>query len=307
MGRVPDLTVEIAGVVFPNPVLLASGTAGYGEEFEELIDLARIGGISVKGTSPEAIEGNPPPRIFPTPSGMLNAIGLENVGVERFVSEKMPFLRKSNCPVIVNVFGFTMDDYVTVVRKLNDCVGIAAYELNISCPNTEKGGMVFGSSSEATRELVGRVAAAAARPIFVKLSPNVTDIAEIAVAAEASGADALTVANTYLAMAIDSESFEPRVRNVTAGLSGPAIRPITLRLVYQCAQAVKIPIFGLGGIESGADAVEYLLAGASAVQVGTASFRDPAGPIRIIDELTRFLNRKGLDSVRELVGKVKIS
>ena len=307
MGRVPDLTVEIAGVVFPNPVLLASGTAGYGEEFEHLIDFGRIGGISVKGTSPEPIEGNLPPRLFPTPSGMLNAIGLQNVGVERFVSEKMPFLRKSGCPVIVNVFGFIIDDYLRVVRKLNDCAGIAAYELNISCPNTEKGGMVFGSSSDATRELVGRVAAAASRPVFVKLSPNVTDIAGIAVAAEEAGADALTVAKTYLAMAIAPESFEPRVRNVTAGLSGPAIRPITLRLVYQCAQAVRIPIFGLGGIESGADAVEYLLAGASAVQVGTASFKDPSGPARIVDELSRFLKRKGFGSVRELVGKVKLS
>lgn len=307
MDRVPDLSVEIAGVVFPNPVLLASGTAGYGEEFDRLIDLGRVGGISVKGTSPEPIEGNPPPRLFPTPSGMLNAIGLQNVGVDRFVAEKMPFLRRAGCPVIVNVFGFTVEDYLTVIRKLNTCDGIAAYELNISCPNTDSGGMMFGASREATRELVGRSTEAASRPLFVKLSPNVTDIAEMAVAAEGAGADALTVANTYLAMAIDPESFQSRIGNVTAGLSGPAIRPITLRLVYQCAAAVRIPIFGLGGIESGTDAVEYLLAGASAVQVGTATFKDPGASIRVIEELEKFMKRKGLASIRDLVGKLRVS
>jgi dihydroorotate dehydrogenase (NAD+) catalytic subunit len=307
MGRVPDLTVEIAGVVFPNPVLLASGTAGYGEEFDGLIDLGRVGGISVKGTSPDPIEGNPPPRLFPTASGMLNAIGLQNVGVDRFISEKMPFLRSTGCRVIVNVFGSSVEDYLTVIRKLNDCDGIAAYELNISCPNTEEGGMVFGTSADATRSLVGRAHDMASRPVFVKLSPNVTDIAEMAVVAEGAGADALIIANTYLAMAIDPETFEPRIQNVTAGLSGPVIRPITVRLVYQCRQAVKIPIMGVGGIQSGADAVEYFLAGASAVQVGTASFKDPAASIRVIDELTRFLTRKGLGSIRDLVGKVKIS
>ena len=307
MGRVPDLTVEIAGVVFPNPVMLASGTAGYGEEFESLIDLGRVGAISVKGTSPQPIEGNPPPRLFPTPSGMLNSIGLQNVGVDRFVSEKMPFLRKAGCPVIVNVFGFTVEDYLAVIRKLNDCNGIVAYELNISCPNTEEGGMVFGTSADATRKLVGSAREASSRPLFVKLSPNVTEIAEIALAAEGAGADALTVANTYVAMAIDPETFEPRVQNLTAGLSGAAIRPITLRLVYQCAQAVKIPIFGLGGIDSGADAVEYFLAGASAVQIGTASFKDPGASVRVIKELEGFLARKGMDSIKDLVGKVKTS
>jgi dihydroorotate dehydrogenase (NAD+) catalytic subunit len=307
MGRVPDLSVEIAGVVFPNPVILASGTAGYGDEFEGLIDLARVGGISVKGTSPEPIQGNSPPRLFPTPSGMLNAIGLQNVGVDRFISDKMPFLRNSGCRVIVNVFGHRVDDYLTVVRKLNDCEGVAAYELNISCPNTEQGGMVFGTSEDAIRSLVGRVREASQRPLWVKLSPNVTDIAAMALAAEGAGADALTVANTYLAMAIDPESFEPRIQNVTAGLSGPAIRPITLRLVYQCAGAVKIPVIGLGGIESGTDAVEYFLAGASAVQVGTASFKDPGAPVRVIREFGAYLEKKGMKSVKELIGKVKIS
>jgi dihydroorotate dehydrogenase (NAD+) catalytic subunit len=307
MGRVPDLTVEIAGVVFPNPVILASGTAGYGEEFEGLIDLGRVGGISVKGTSPEPIEGNPPPRLFPTSSGMLNAIGLQNVGVDRFMAEKMPFLRTAGCPVIVNVFGFTVEDYLRVIRKLNDCDGIVAYELNISCPNTEEGGMVFGTSADATRGLVARAREASSRPLFVKLSPNVTDITEIALAAEGAGADALTVANTYLAMAIDTETFEPRIQNVAAGLSGTAIRPITLRLVYQCSRAVKVPIFGLGGIESGADAVEYFLAGAWAVQVGTASFKDPGASVRVIKELEGYMERKGMSSIEDLVGKVKTS
>jgi len=307
MGTVPDLTVEIAGVVFPNPVILASGTAGYGEEFEGLIDLSRLGGISVKGTSPKPITGNPPPRLHPTPSGMLNAIGLENVGVDRFIADKMPFLRTSGCRVIVNVFGFSVDDYLEVIGKLNTAEGIAAYELNISCPNTEAGGMVFGATAAATADLVGRAAELSERPLWVKLSPNVTDIAEIAVAAEQAGADALTVANTYLAMAIDTETFEPRIRNVTAGLSGPAIRPITLRLVYQVARAVNVPVIGLGGIESGLDAVEYFLAGASAVGVGTATFRDPAAPVRVVDEIRSYLARKRLGSVRDLVGKVKTS
>ena len=304
-GRAPDLAVEIAGIVFPNPVLLASGTAGYGDELDGLIDLRRVGGIAVKGTSPEPIEGHPPPRLFPTPSGMLNAIGLQNVGVDRFIVEKMPFLRAAGCPVVVNVFGSTIEDYGTVVRKLNDCDGIAAYELNVSCPNTEEGGIAFGSSAGSIRNLVGRTRAASARPLWVKLSPNVTDIAAMARAAEEAGADALTVANTYLAMAIDPETYEPRIRNVTAGLSGPAIRPITLRLVYQCRQAVGIPIIGLGGIERGVDAVEYLLAGASAVQVGTASFKDPRASIRVIEELADFLARKRLSSVADLVGRVK--
>ena len=307
MGTVPDLTVEIAGVVFPNPVILASGTAGYGEEFEGLIDLSRLGGISVKGTSPKPITGNPPPRLHPTPSGMLNAIGLENVGVDRFIADKMPFLRTSGCRVIVNVFGFSVDDYLEVIGKLNTAEGIAAYELNISCPNTEAGGMVFGATAAATADLVGRAAELSERPLWVKLSPNVTDIAEIAVAAEQAGADALTVANTYLAMAIDTETFEPRIRNVTAGLSGPAIRPITLRLVYQVARAVNVPVIGLGGIESGLDAVEYFLAGASAAGVGTATFRDPAAPVRVVDEIRSYLARKRLGSVRDLVGKVKTS
>lgn len=306
MGRAPDLGVTIAGVAFPNPVILASGTVGYGSEFDGLIDFSRVGGISVKGTSPLPIEGNPPPRLHPTPSGMLNAIGLQNVGVDRFIAEKLPFLRSIPCRVIVNVFGFTVDDYATVISKLESAEGIDAYELNVSCPNTEKGGLVFGVNAEATRELVARARQVSSRPLWVKLSPNVTDIRSIARAAESAGADAVTVANTYLAMAIDPETFEPRIRNVTAGLSGPAIRPITLRLVWETARAVGIPVIGLGGIESAPDAVEYFLAGASAVQVGTAHFADPRASMRVVDGLEDYLRRKQMGSITELVGRVKI-
>jgi dihydroorotate dehydrogenase (NAD+) catalytic subunit len=305
MSGVPDLSVEIAGVVFPNPVILASGTVGYGEELEGILDLGLVGGLSVKGTSLEPIAGHPPTRLYPTPSGMLNAIGLENVGVEAFIRDKMPFLRQAGCPVLVNVFGFVVDDYVGVVRKLNECEGIAAYELNVSCPNTERGGMVFGTDPVAASDLVRRVKAQSRRPVIVKLSPNVTDIAGIARSVESAGADALTVANTYLAMAIDPESFRPRIHNLTGGLSGPAIRPITLRMVYECSKAVRIPIFGLGGITEGADAVEYLLAGASAVQIGTAHFDDPRISLRVLRYLTAFLRRKGMARVTELVGRLE--
>ena len=305
MSAGPDLAVELAGVRFRNPIIVASGTFGYGEEFARLVDFSQLGGICVKGISPQPIPGNEPPRLYPTPSGMLNSVGLENVGVDVLIREKMPFLRSTGCAVSVNVFGFTVDEYVEVVEKLNAADGIAAYELNISCPNTKEGGMVFGTSAALTYELTSRVKQRSRRPLIVKLSPNVADIVEMARAAEDGGADALTVANTYLAMAIDTESFRPRIHTVTGGLSGPAIRPITLRMAYQCARAVTIPVIGLGGISSASDAVEYFLAGASAVQVGTASFHDPRAPVRILDGLERFLRRKGLTSMSALMGQVK--
>jgi dihydroorotate dehydrogenase (NAD+) catalytic subunit len=305
MGQPPDLAVEIAGIRLSNPVIAASGTFGYGEEFERFVDLRRIGGVAVKGTSARPIDGNLPPRLFPTPSGMLNSIGLENVGVDAFIKDKMPFLRRAGCAVIVNVFGFTEDEYAEVVDKLNRCEGIAAYELNISCPNTKHGGMVFGQSPDSTLHLTKLLKQRSSRPIIVKLSPNVTDVAELARAAEAGGADALTVANTFLAMAIDTDTFKPRIHTVTGGLSGPAIRPITLRMVYQCVRAVKIPIIGLGGIGKAEDAVEYFLAGASAIQVGTANFHDPRAPLHILEGLERWLKKKGLSSIRDLVGQMK--
>jgi dihydroorotate dehydrogenase (NAD+) catalytic subunit len=300
-----NLSIELAGIRLNNPVLAASGTFGYGEEFERFADLRRIGGVCVKGTSARPMEGNPHPRLFPTPSGMLNSIGLENVGVDAFIRDKMPFLRKAGCAVFVNVFGFNEEEYAEVVEKLNTCDGIAAYELNISCPNTKHGGMVFGQSPELTRQLIRMLKPRSIRPLIVKLSPNVTDIAELARAAEDGGADALTVANTFLAMAIDTNTFRPRIHTVTGGLSGPAIRPITLRMVYQCARAVKIPVIGLGGIAKAEDAVEYLLAGASAVQVGTANFHDPRASLHVLEGLEDFLKKRNLSSIRDLVGQMK--
>jgi dihydroorotate dehydrogenase (NAD+) catalytic subunit len=306
MSQPPDLSIELAGIRLRNPVIAASGTFGYGEEFSRFVDLKRIGAVVVKGTSARPIAGNSPPRLFPTASGMLNSIGLENVGVDAFIRDKMPFLRNADCTVIVNVFGFAEEEYIAVIEKLNGCDGIAAYELNISCPNTKHGGMVFGTNPELTRNLTKTLKSRSKRPLFVKLSPNVTDITEMARAAEDGGADALTVANTYVAMAIDTDTFKPRIGNITGGLSGPAIRPITLRMVYQCARAVKIPVIGLGGIFAAEDAVEYFLAGAQAVQVGTANFQDPKAPLHVLDGLARFLQRRGLSSVRELVGKIEV-
>jgi dihydroorotate dehydrogenase (NAD+) catalytic subunit len=305
MIQAVNLSIDLAGIRFSNPVIAASGTFGYGEEFHRFSDLRRLGGICVKGTSARPIEGNPPPRLFPTASGMLNSIGLENVGVDAFIRDKMPFLRKIGCALLVNVFGFNEDEYVQVIDKLNTCDGIAAYELNISCPNTKHGGMVFGQSPQLTQQLVGLLKMRSRRPLFVKLSPNVTDITELARAAENAGADVLTVANTYLAMSIDTETFRPRIHNITGGLSGPAIRPITLRMVYQCVQAVKIPVIGLGGISKAEDAVEYFLAGASAVQVGTANFYDPRASLRVLEGLEKFLKKRGLSSIRDIVGQMK--
>ena len=300
-----DLSIDLAGLHLNNPIIAASGTFGYGEEFERFTELRRIGGICVKGTSAQPIDGNLPPRLFPTASGMLNSIGLENVGVDAFIRDKMPFLRNADCAVFVNVFGFNEDEYAEVVDKLNACEGIAAYELNISCPNTKHGGMVFGQSPQLTRELTKMLKARSRRPVIVKLSPNVTDITELARSAEDGGADALTVANTFLGMAIDTDTFRPRIQTITGGLSGPAIRPITLRMVYQCSHAVKIPIIGLGGITKTEDAVEYLLAGAGAVQVGTANFYNPNAPLDILRGLDKFLQSKRLKSVSDLVGKMK--
>jgi len=300
-----NLSIELAGIHLRNPVIAASGTFGYGEEFERFADLRRIGGICVKGTSARAIEGNLPPRLFPTPSGMLNSIGLENVGVDAFIRDKMPFLRKAGCAVFVNVFGFNEDEYAEVIDKLNVCDGIAAYELNISCPNTKHGGMVFGQNPQMTRHLVSTLKRRSFRPLFVKLSPNVTDIVELARAAEDGGADALTVANTFLAMSIDTDTFKPRIHTITGGLSGPAIRPITLRMVYQCSREVRIPVIGLGGIAKAEDAIEYFLAGASAVQVGTANFYDPRAPLHVLEGLQKFLEKRRLSSIRDIVGQMK--
>jgi len=285
-----DLSVKIGALRLRNPILAASGTFGYGLEFAHLVDLNRLGGLVTKGLSREPIEGAPAPRLFPTASGMLNAVGLQNVGVRAFVAEKLPVLRKFDTAVIANVFGCSIEDYVEVIRVLEDAEGLAGYELNISCPNVKKGGMQFGSDPALVAEVVGAARKAASkRPLWVKLSPLVTDIGLIGRAAEEAGADALTVANTYPAMAIDFRTGKSRLGNKTGGLSGPAIKPITLRLVWETLKAVKTPILGLGGIETVEDVLDYLAIGASAVQVGTASFADPRASERLVDTLTNVL------------------
>jgi dihydroorotate dehydrogenase (NAD+) catalytic subunit len=285
-----DLSVKIGALRLRNPILAASGTFGYGLEFAHLVDLNRLGGFVTKGLSREPIEGAPAPRLCETPSGMLNAVGLQNVGVRAFVAEKLPVLRKFDTAVIANVFGYALEDYIEVIRVLEDAEGLAGYELNISCPNVKKGGMQFGSDPALAAEVVGAARKAASkRPLWVKLSPLVTDIGLIARAAGEAGADALTVANTYPAMAIDYRTGKSRLGNQTGGLSGPAIKPITLRLVWETRKAVKTPILGLGGIETVEDVLDYLAVGASAVQVGTASFTDPTASQRLVEGLERTL------------------
>ncbi|HEY4978902.1 MAG TPA: dihydroorotate dehydrogenase [Candidatus Acidoferrum sp.] len=302
-----DLTVQVGALRLPNPILAASGTFGYGLEFAHLVDLSRLGGFVTKGISQNPIEGAPGPRLCETPSGMLNAVGLQNVGVEEFATVKLPLLRKYNTNVIVNVFGYCIEEYVNVIQRLEDAEGIAAYELNISCPNVKRGGMQFGSNPALVEEVVAAAKAVAVkRPLWVKLMPLVTDIGLIAKTAESAGADALTVANTYPAMSVDFRTGKSKLGNLTGGLSGPAIRPITVRLVWEVAKAVKIPVVALGGIEKVEDILEYLAVGASAVQVGTASFTDPG----ISEELSRLLasavSEANMLTISELMDKIAI-
>jgi len=301
----PQIETEIAGIRFQNPVWTASGTFGYGKEFASLIDLNELGAIVVKGISPEPMEGNPSPRIYESESGMLNAIGLQNVGAKRFLTEKLPFLRTLKARCIVNVFAYSTEDYVRCVEILNEGDGVSAYELNISCPNTRCGGIVYGSDPKLTEEVVSACKKAARFPLIVKLSPNVTDITVFARAAEGAGADALSLVNTLVGMAIDIETRTPRLSNVTGGLSGPSIKPVALRMVYQAARAVKIPIIGLGGISTSEDALEFIIAGARAVQVGTANFYDPGASIRIVQSLRDYCRRKRLH-LSELIGSLKV-
>ncbi len=302
---VPRIDVEIAGIHFQNPVLTASGTFGYGQEFARLMDLNRLGGIVVKGISAEPMAGNPPPRIYETEAGMLNAIGLQNVGAKKFLGEKLPFLRTLRARCVVNVFGYSTEDYVRCIETLNKGDGIHAYELNISCPNTRCGGMVYGSDPTLTEEVVAASKKAARFPLIVKLSPNVTDISVFARAAEAAGADALSLVNTFVGMAIDIKTRTPRISNVTAGLSGPAIKPVALRLVYEAARAVKIPIIGLGGIASAEDALEYIIAGARAVQVGTANFYAPNTALHVVEGIRQYCALQHLH-LTDLVGSLRI-
>jgi dihydroorotate dehydrogenase (NAD+) catalytic subunit len=299
-----DLSVQIGALRLRNPILAASGTFGYGVEFAHLVDLNRLGGLVVKGLSREPIEGAPPPRLCETPSGMLNAVGLQNVGVRAFVAEKLPVLRKYDTAVLANVFGYCLEDYVEVIRTLEDAEGLAGYELNISCPNVKKGGMQFGSDPALVAEVVTAARKAAVRrPLWVKLSPLVADIGLIGRVAESAGADALTVANTYPAMAVDTRTLNSRLGNLTGGLSGPAIKPITLRLVWESKKAVRIPVIALGGVETVEDVLEYLAVGASAVQVGTASFADPRASERLAGALTNALVRRKYSNINEIRDK----
>jgi len=299
--------VQFAGMELTSPVIAASGTFGYGIEFEEIISLERIGAFVTKGISIEPIQGHPAPRIIQTAAGMLNAIGLQNIGVAEFIEKKLPPLRNyPSCKVIVNVFGYTVGEYKGVVERLNDADGIAAYELNVSCPNVHAGGMAFGSDCGSLEYLVREVKAVAKRPIIVKLSPNVTSIGQMARTCAQSGADAVSLVNTFLAMSIDVETRKPRLTNVTGGLSGPAIKPIAVRMVYEAAKAVSIPIIGLGGIITPEDAIEFMLAGATAIQVGTASYADPRATERLAKGLVSWCRSHHVERVASLTGALEL-
>jgi dihydroorotate dehydrogenase (NAD+) catalytic subunit len=301
------MRVTFAGLELVNPVIAASGTFGYGIEFEEIVALERIGGFVSKGISLEPMAGHAAPRIVQTAAGMLNAIGLQNVGVEEFLAKKLPPLsRYPLCKVIVNVFGSKVSDYLAVIERLNQAAGIAAYELNVSCPNVHEGGMAFGADSSSLEHLVSRAKSCATRPLIVKLSPNVTSIAQMARVAADAGADALSLTNTFMAMSIDVETRKPRLTNTTGGLSGPAIKPISLRMVYEAARAVRVPILGMGGIVTAEDAVEFLLAGATAVQVGTASYADPRATERLAKSLESWCRSHNVERVASLTGALEL-
>jgi len=299
-----DLSVTIGSLNLKNPVIAASGCFGYGVEYADLVDLSSLGGVAVKGLFLNEREGHPAPRIVETPAGMLNAIGLQGIGVRRFVDEKLPELRARRATVIVNVCGTTLDEYVEVSRILSDADGVDAIELNISCPNIKEGGIQFGCSLTGTFDVVNAVRRVTRLPLIPKLTPNVTDVSSFARAAEDAGADAVSLVNTFLAMVIDVETRRPKISNVVGGLSGPAIRPIAVRMVYECRQAVRIPIIGMGGITDARDALEFMIAGASAVQVGTANFVDPMIWPKLVDGIRAYMERHQIDRLSDLVGTV---
>ena len=302
-----DLSISFAGISLKNPIIAASGTFGYGVEFEDVVHLDKLGGFVVKGLSREAMIGNPPPRLWETAAGMLNAIGLQNIGATAFLQEKLPRLRQiKNIVVLANVFGYAREDYERTIEMLNDGEGIAAYELNVSCPNTAHGGLQFGSDPRSLDEVVTTAKRVAQRPLIVKLSPNVTSIAQMAHIAQEAGADAISLINTFVAMAIDPETRKPRIANVTAGLSGPAIKPIALRMVYDAAHAVNIPVIGMGGISTAADVAEFMLAGATAVQIGTASYWDPCATEKIVDDLERWCGDHEVTRIADLIGGLTV-
>lgn len=300
----PRLAVEIAGIKFHNPVMGASGTFGYGLEFAELIDLNRLGGFSTKGLSARPMAGNPPPRIVETHGGMLNAIGLQNVGARAFIEKKLPLLRRFDTRVIANVFGYSDDDYLEAIHILNDGEGIAAYELNISCPNVKEGGTVIGNSPSAAARLTEKAKSASSRPLIVKLSPNVTDVSLLARSIAEAGADSLSLINTIVGTSIDVNTRRPRLSYGTGGLSGPAIHPIAVRMVHEVSRAVDLPLIGIGGIASTNDALEFIIAGATAVQIGTANYYDPTITIKLVDGLSTYCDRHQLESLSSICGSV---
>jgi dihydroorotate dehydrogenase (NAD+) catalytic subunit len=300
-----DLTARIGSLALKNPLIAASGCFGYGVEYAEAVDLATLGAVCVKGLFLTEREGHPPPRIVETPAGMINAIGLQGIGVHRFVAERLPELRAHRAVVMVNVCGTTIDEYAEISRILSDAEGVAAIELNISCPNIKAGGIQFGCSVGGTYDVVSAVRKATTLPLIPKLTPNVTDVASFARAAEEAGADAVSLVNTFLAMAIDVETRRPKITNVMGGLSGPAIRPIAVRMTYECATAVKIPVVGMGGIMTAADALEFIIAGATAVQVGTANFIDPFIWPKLLDGMTDYLTRHGIARIADLSGSLQ--
>lgn len=300
----PDLRVNLGGIKMKNPVMTASGTFGYGDEFKPFVDLNQLGGLVVKGITLKPRQGNPPPRIVETSSGMLNAIGLQNVGVDGFIQKKLPYLRNFDTAVIVNISGCGLSEYVEISKRLSEVEGVAGLELNISCPNVE-GGMDFGLDPKLTYSLVEAVRKSTSLPLVVKLSPNVTDIVEIASAAESAGADAISAVNTFLGLKIDIKTRKPLLANITGGLSGPAIRPLAVRMVWQIAKAVKIPIVGIGGITTAEDALEFIIAGATAVAIGTANFVNPRVSLEVVEGIAEFMRRGKLSSIKELVGSVK--
>jgi len=304
MGKKPDLRVNIGGLSLRNPVMTASGTFGYGEEFKPFVDLNRLGAIIVKGLSLEPSKGNKPPRIAETPCGMLNAIGLENIGIEAFIEKKLPFLKTLSTPTIVNIYGKSIDEYCRIAERIEEIDGISGIEVNISCPNVKKGGIAFGVKPKSAYKVTKAVREKTSKTLIVKLSPNVTDISEIAMSAVDAGADSLSLINTITGMSIDINTRRSRLANITGGLSGPAIRPIALRMVWQVAQKVKVPVIGVGGIVSAEDAIEFFIAGATAVQIGTANFMNPKATIEIIEGIERYLADRNISSLSEIIGKL---
>ncbi len=301
-----ELKTQIGSLILNNPIMTASGTFGYGQEFEPFVDLDSLGAVVVKGISLYPRPGNPPPRIVETPCGMLNAIGLENVGAKHFISDKLPYLREKKCPLIVNILGDSIEEYCQLAKQLSAENGISALELNISCPNVKKGGVAFGANNELAYELTSAVRKITKLPLIVKLSPNVNDITIMAKAVEAAGADAISLINTLIGMAIDIKTQRPVLANITGGLSGPAIKPIALRMVWQASSSVKIPVIGIGGISTWQDAIEFIMAGASAIQVGTANFYNPKAVDEIRVGICNYLQEQKIDHIKRLVGIAKM-